>query len=204
MFPRANAGLGDLMADLQAAAQLADATGTPGGVAGWFQARLTAFQALPSDVRTIDGQIRRGQAALQGAAATQGAVLALDTAAADLATISADYPTVQADVQRVMYVLAPLLPDIQRGAWNASMLSPLLGSGVDLLATFGEVNRLLALRDDANKQIQAAAHDGSLPLELRARLARALAATDTGVLTLALLGVGGWLLVRAFRRRGAR
>jgi len=204
MFPRASAGLGDIMADLQALAQITEAAGTPGGVAGWLSRQLAAFQALPSDVATIDSQIRRANAVLVGASAQQPSVMALNVASADLATIQADYPITQSDVQRVMYVMAPMLPQMQAGTWTAAMLQPLLASGVDLLSTFNEVNRLLALRDDARKQLQVAGHDTSLPPDLRAELARAIASPDYGsLLTIGAIGVAGWLVLRGLRRRRA-
>lgn len=198
MFPTTR-GLGDVWDDLTS---LAGAVTAPGGVGGWLQAQLAAFNALPADITTLRGQISRVQSVLTGLNVSSQAQENVTQAQADVAQMTAQYPGVQLKMGQVVLALAPLMPAIQAGTVTASQLTPLLANGMDIIGAFDGVTGLVALRDDARRRLAAIVSDGSLPPGTQATVANALTASGVqGALKLALVVGTGYMLLKLFRRK---
>ncbi len=192
------ATLGDLVADLNTIATASDGYGTAGGLGPWLQNQLVAFRALPSAVASLHRQISGASAVLtQAGAGATTAAQQLRDAGQLVDSISTSYPGVSQKVDRLIVALIPVMPQINAGDFNTTVLTALLGSGLDMVQTVYSVNELLSKRDRAQTLIQQAVTDPSLTTEQRDGALAAMGGDTGSLLKIGALLVIGYVIVKA-------
>lgn len=187
--------IGDFVADLNAIAGASQS----GSIGQWLTTQLADFRRLPGSVSMLRAQIDRVNAVLarDGAQGT-GAGQAVRDAATLTERITARYPSVSARVDQVTAAIAPVLPKLYTGTYDAEVVGALLTSGTDIIGTVRQVSGLLATRDEAQQLLQDAVNNPSLPAATRESAWAAL--TSAGAGNWLKIGAGllmGYVIIRA-------
>jgi hypothetical protein len=196
-------GMGDLFADLKGIAAVAQASGTPGGIAGWVQQQLASLQRLPGESLTLQRQSARVRLVVEGAGSEPNAISLLDRADSDLAQVNALLPDVQQRVSQVTLQLAPVWPQLTAGTMDAPTAAALLGSSPDIADSFDALTGLFALRDDAKQVLASIAANPALSSSTRVKVSQALTGGDySGVVKVGLILAGVYVVARTLAKRG--
>lgn len=200
---RPQAGLGDVVADLEAFASLAASAGSPGGISGWMQGQIAQFNALPAVVANIQNIIQTLNASLTSVGVVPATVPGLVAAQTDLGNISAQYPTVQQGLVSIGVILYPALAG---GGFGLNTIAQLTQNGGDVLSTFNGMQQLFSYRDDARTQLIAAAANPALPPTVAQQVTAALnnlgqlSSPQAGIGKLILYGVGAVVAYKLIRK----
>jgi len=195
-------GLGDILSDLNAVAAATKAYGVAGGLGPWLTRTLVEFRALPVSVTTLTQQVQNASAILTQAGAGAGpAAQQLRDAGQQLDTIRTSYPGVSQKVAQLTLALLPVMSKIQAGIFDSEVLTALMGSGIDIVATVYSVNTLIGRRDQAQQLMQEAVTSPSLPPTLRGRIYQGMAGAGTADwLKIGVLGVIAFVVIRSVMR----
>lgn len=195
-------GLGDILSDLNALAAGATGYGVAGGLGPWIVRTLTEFRALPNSVNTLSQQIQQASNVLTQAGAGAGpAAQQLRDAQSQVDNIRTSYPGVAQKVSQLTLALLPVMSKIQVGTFDTEVLTALLGSGVDIVATVYSMNSLIGRRDQAQQLIQDAVTNPTLPPSLRDRVFQGMAgAGATDWLKLGALALIGFVVIKSVMR----
>lgn len=190
--------LGDIVSDLNTIRTASDAYSAAGGLGPWLSNQVVAFRALPSSLSMLSNQVQRASAALtdSGAGATPAAQQVRD-AGQLLDAISASYPATSQRVDRLTLALLPVLPKINAGVMDSSVISALLGSGLDIVQTVFSVNELLAKRDRAQQLVQDASVNPNLSPDQRNAVMAAMGGNVNGLVKVAAVLLIGYVIIRA-------
>lgn len=194
--------IGDLVADLNAVALASNSFRETGSIGPWLAQQLADFRKLPPSLDTICGQAdavsrvlsERGSANTPAGQAVREAYRLAEQA-------KAQYPGVSVKVDTVTAAIAPVMPKIYAGTWDSDVIAALLRSGGDVALTIHKMTDLIGKRDEAQRLLQEAVTNPTLPSETREAAWSALTSGGTGMtmLRVALLLGGGYVLVKALR-----
>lgn len=192
----ADQGLGNLLDDFQQAVAVVQATADGGSITTWLRTRVTQLNQLPAEVRALRSKITNLQAYFgsNGNPATPMTDLAQAQALCD--DIDANYPGVQQRVGMVTAALLPILPQLQAGTVDATVLGTIAASGVDLAGTFHDTNAILADYAQAMQLTAQATGDPSLTPAQRAGAQQAGGATLSPLMMVGL-AAAALVVVRA-------
>lgn len=196
------ASLGDVVADLEALAQLATAAGSTGGISGWMQNQITQLNALPNVVDNLQAIISTLTTALTNTGVVPASVPGLVRAQADLTNIMAGLPNVQLELGRLGVILYPA---VSSGQFGLSTIAQLAGQGGNVAGLFSDMQSLFAFREDARSQLLGVAANPTLPPVVQQQVTQALnnlaalATPSSSIGKSVLYGVVGFALYKFVR-----
>lgn len=193
-------GLGDVLDDFQQAVAIVQQTAGGQSIGAWLTDRITRLNRLPADVRAERAKVTALQAYFSSANSPVVPYSQLSEAERLLDEIDANYPAVQQRVTQVSLALTPVLPKLQAGTFDNTVLTTLASSGLDLVGTFHDVNAILADYQQACDLVNQGITDPAIPATIRSGAQQAIAkAAGVNWLKVGILAGIGYVIIRAVK-----
>lgn len=194
--------IGDLLADVQAAALASDSFRASGSLGPWLAQQLAEFRRLPASLDSLCTQADAVARVLaERGAATTPAGQSVQDAYRLAQSAKAAYPAASLKVDQVTAAIAPVMPKVYAGVWDADVIGALLRSGVDVVSAVHTMTDLIGKRDEAQRLLQEAVTNPGLPSDTRDAAWSAMSRSDVAM-TAVRIGaflLTGYVVVKAIK-----